>query len=158
MQLCENIERIARVTQIDHSIMAEDYLKRDIPVIVTDGMEDWPAREIFNVHFLNEVRKSRPVAPTESRLNSLGGWPPGLLQLPPLVPLTNSRSSLTPPSAPCAWPQQRRAAVLHIAHFSLDSRHPRVSWGAIRDWYFVFHSSSFGVCELLPTGSGLAQG
>lgn len=40
---------------MDHTAMAEDYLKRDIPVIVTDAMNNWPAKEKFNVQFLAEV-------------------------------------------------------------------------------------------------------
>ena len=38
--------------------MAEDYLKRDIPVIVTDAMLDWPAKELFTVNFIHQVELS----------------------------------------------------------------------------------------------------
>ena len=37
------------------AVLSEDYLKQDIPVIVTDVMEDWPATDKFNMHFINDV-------------------------------------------------------------------------------------------------------
>ncbi len=40
---------------MDHAVMAEDYLKRDIPVIITDAMMDWEASDKFNVQFLHQV-------------------------------------------------------------------------------------------------------
>ncbi len=55
LQLCENLESIERVANMDHSVMAEDFLKRDNPVNVTDGMTDWEASDKFNVQFLHQV-------------------------------------------------------------------------------------------------------
>ncbi len=53
--MCETLEEIHRIANVSHSVISEDYLKRDIPVIVTDGLDNWPAMDKFNIHFLNEV-------------------------------------------------------------------------------------------------------
>ena len=42
---------------MSHIIMSDDFLKRDIPVVITDGMDNWEAQQLFDVTFLNEVSK-----------------------------------------------------------------------------------------------------
>lgn len=54
-QLCDNLSGIPRKSNLSQTVMAEDFLKRDIPVIVTDAMDDWPARELFTVDFIHQV-------------------------------------------------------------------------------------------------------
>ncbi len=53
--MCEDLELIDRVDNVDPAAFEDDFLKRDIPVIVTDGVGNWSAQEKFNVHFLAEV-------------------------------------------------------------------------------------------------------
>ena len=55
IQVCENLEAIDREMNMSHALMLEDYLKRDIPVIITDSMEEWDAMQRFNIPFLNTV-------------------------------------------------------------------------------------------------------
>ena len=54
-QLCENIERIERFSNMSQRSVAEDFLKRDVPFIVSDAMDDWPALSKFSISFLNKV-------------------------------------------------------------------------------------------------------
>lgn len=54
-ELCENIDRVERYTNMSHRVVAEDFLKRDIPFIVTDGMDDWPALRKFTIKFLDQL-------------------------------------------------------------------------------------------------------
>ncbi|ELT94683.1 hypothetical protein CAPTEDRAFT_93822 [Capitella teleta] len=54
-ELCENLVNIPRRENLSQIIMAEDFLKRDVPVIVTDAMEHWPARDIFTIEFINQL-------------------------------------------------------------------------------------------------------
>ena len=35
--------------------MSEQFLKRNIPVIITDATDEWPARRLFNLNFLHNV-------------------------------------------------------------------------------------------------------
>ena len=55
LQTCENLTLISRVSNLSPAGMTEDYLKPEIPVIVTDAMTDWPAVLKFSVTFLDEV-------------------------------------------------------------------------------------------------------
>ena len=55
LQLCEHLESIDRIQNVSFSILTEDYLNRDIPIIITDGMDRWLARDLFNMQFLNNV-------------------------------------------------------------------------------------------------------
>lgn len=59
-ELCEHLEYIDRIQNVSHSILMEDYLKRDIPVIITDGMDHWIARDLFNMQFLNNLYATDP--------------------------------------------------------------------------------------------------
>ena len=54
-QVCEHMESIERVGNISHTKMADGYIIRDIPVIVTDGVTNWPAQRLFTLKFLYEV-------------------------------------------------------------------------------------------------------
>ena len=54
-QLCEDLEKITELNNVNHTDFIENYLDLDIPVIVTDAMEDWPAREKFNIPFMYQV-------------------------------------------------------------------------------------------------------
>ena len=54
-QACEHIEAIERVSNVTHSVTSDVYIKRDIPVIITDATETWPARRLFSLEFLHKV-------------------------------------------------------------------------------------------------------
>lgn len=44
-----------RVANISTSRVADDFLFSNIPVIVTDAMDDWEALKMFHLNFLTEV-------------------------------------------------------------------------------------------------------
>jgi len=46
---------IERVNNISHSVISDVYIKRDVPVIVTDATDGWPARRLFSLEFLQKV-------------------------------------------------------------------------------------------------------
>lgn len=46
-----------RVANISTSRVADDFLFSNIPVIVTDAMDDWEALKMFHLNFLTEVIK-----------------------------------------------------------------------------------------------------
>ena len=53
--------------------MAEDYLKRDIPVVVTDAMEGWPVFEKFSFQLLYEVMLLKMKTDYQYRCESVPG-------------------------------------------------------------------------------------
>ena len=52
---CQNLNTIQRKSNVSQSEMAEDYLKGDIPVIITDAMMDWPAAQSFTIQQLYDL-------------------------------------------------------------------------------------------------------
>lgn len=48
-----------RLINVSQGAVAEDYIKRDIPVIVTDGTIGWSAANLFSIPFLYQVSFSR---------------------------------------------------------------------------------------------------
>ena len=46
---------------MSHTEFIENYLDLDIPVIVTDAMEDWLANDLFTLKFLYEVNVIKPL-------------------------------------------------------------------------------------------------
>ncbi|CAH1800506.1 unnamed protein product [Owenia fusiformis] len=59
-ELCETTTSLTREENISQVEMTENFLKRDIPLIVTDAMSDWPARENFSLKYLHELHKNDP--------------------------------------------------------------------------------------------------
>ena len=55
LQLCEHLEKIERLKNVSAVLVSENYLKRDIPLIVADGIGQWKARELFEIDFLQQV-------------------------------------------------------------------------------------------------------
>jgi len=47
---------IERVANVSLSVISDVYIKRDVPLIVTDATDDWPARRLFTLKFLQKVR------------------------------------------------------------------------------------------------------
>ncbi|XP_033733970.1 uncharacterized protein LOC117323071 [Pecten maximus] len=43
---CVDIEAIERASDLDPVYFAEEYLKKDIPVIIEDGLKNWPEQDI----------------------------------------------------------------------------------------------------------------
>ena len=54
-QACELIGTIERVANVSHSVISDVYIKRDVPVVVTDATDSWPARRLFSLEFLHKV-------------------------------------------------------------------------------------------------------
>ena len=40
-QICESIQSIQHVRNVNASEMVEQFFKRDVPIIVEDGLRDW---------------------------------------------------------------------------------------------------------------------
>ena len=52
-QVCESLERLDRLANVSSLVVSEDYLKNDVPFIVTDAMEDWPVMNTDDFWFDN---------------------------------------------------------------------------------------------------------
>lgn len=52
---CKNLKSIKRIAGANQSEIADAYLFSNIPVIVTDAIEEWDALKKFDVNFLAEV-------------------------------------------------------------------------------------------------------
>ena len=55
LQLCEGQSGIDRIANVTPTMMADDYITREVPVILQDGLENWKALSMFNIHFLSDV-------------------------------------------------------------------------------------------------------
>lgn len=53
VQVCESLEKLDRLANASSKVVAEDYLKNDIPFIVTDAMDDWPVMNTNEFWFDN---------------------------------------------------------------------------------------------------------
>lgn len=54
--VCRKLRTIKRVANVSQSSIGDDYLLSNLPVIVTDAMEDWDAMKKFDINFLAEVK------------------------------------------------------------------------------------------------------
>ena len=54
-KLCQNITEVDRLEKVAHEDIAQEYLLQDIPVIVGDATDSWPAKDKFNVDGILEV-------------------------------------------------------------------------------------------------------
>ena len=52
---CKILKSIKRIANANQSEIAENHLFTDVPVIVTDAIEDWGAVKTFDINFLAEV-------------------------------------------------------------------------------------------------------
>lgn len=53
--MCEHVERVERLNNVSAVLVSENFLKRDIPLIVSDGVGQWKARDLFDLDFLQKV-------------------------------------------------------------------------------------------------------
>ncbi|KAK3891775.1 hypothetical protein Pcinc_004354 [Petrolisthes cinctipes] len=51
--VCESMEKLDRLANASSKVVAEEYLKNDVPFIVTDAMEDWPVMNTNEFWFDN---------------------------------------------------------------------------------------------------------
>ncbi|XP_042237815.1 uncharacterized protein LOC121876610 [Homarus americanus] len=51
--VCESLDKVDRLTNVSSHVVSEDYLKNDIPFIVTDAMDDWPVMNTEQFWFDN---------------------------------------------------------------------------------------------------------
>lgn len=54
-EICENIETIMRLVNVSQATITESYIRRDIPVIVTDGTRGWSASKLFTLPFIHQL-------------------------------------------------------------------------------------------------------
>ncbi|KAJ7392637.1 hypothetical protein OS493_010288 [Desmophyllum pertusum] len=59
--VCRKLRTIKRVANVSQSSIGDDYLLSNLPVIVTDAMEDWDAMKKFDINFLAEMYESNEV-------------------------------------------------------------------------------------------------
>ncbi|XP_064620957.1 uncharacterized protein LOC135483839 [Lineus longissimus] len=59
-EICDDLKGIPRETNISHVDLMEQYMNRDLPVIITDAIDDWPAMHKFNVTFLEQLFLKTP--------------------------------------------------------------------------------------------------
>ncbi|KAL9963633.1 hypothetical protein ACROYT_G027159 [Oculina patagonica] len=59
--VCRKLRSIKRVSNVSQSDIADDYLFSNVPVIVTDAMDDWDALKTFDINFLAELYGSNEV-------------------------------------------------------------------------------------------------
>lgn len=53
VQVCESLEKLDRLANASSKVVAEEYLKNDVPFIVTDAMDDWPVMNTNEFWFDN---------------------------------------------------------------------------------------------------------
>ncbi|XP_014678391.1 PREDICTED: uncharacterized protein LOC106818180, partial [Priapulus caudatus] len=70
---CEDLEDIDHVRNVSWEVTTESYLRADVPVIVTDGIANWTATDLFSWEFLSQfysteaaTRESYPCAFTSN--------------------------------------------------------------------------------------------
>ncbi|XP_047491036.1 uncharacterized protein LOC125040521 [Penaeus chinensis] len=51
--VCESLEKMDRLSNVSSWVVTEDYLKNDIPFLVTDAMDDWPVMNTEEFWFDN---------------------------------------------------------------------------------------------------------
>ena len=56
-QACRLVGAIEHVSNVSRLDTSDVYIKHDIPVIVTDATDSWPARRLFSLEFLHKVLK-----------------------------------------------------------------------------------------------------
>lgn len=95
-ELCENIKLIPRLSNISSALVAENFLKQDRPLIVTDAIDNsWPALSLYNIHFLRKLfeeeedLKSAPPCMYSSNVRMKRGNLPKLLELASNNHITN---------------------------------------------------------------------
>lgn len=66
--MCESLEKMDRLSNVSSWVVTEDYLKNDVPFLVTDAMDDWPVMNTEEFWFDNV---------TEVRLRGLRAVPGG---------------------------------------------------------------------------------
>lgn len=54
--VCRKLRNIKRVSNVSQSSIADDFLFSNVPVIVTDAVDDWDALKKFDINFLAEVK------------------------------------------------------------------------------------------------------
>lgn len=59
--VCRKLRNVEKVSNVSQSSIANDYLFSNVPVIVTDAMEDWDALKKFDINFLTEVKLPFPL-------------------------------------------------------------------------------------------------
>lgn len=67
-KVCESLEKMDRLSNVSSWVVTEDYLKNDVPFLVTDAMDDWPVMNTEEFWFDNV---------TEVRLRGLRAVPGG---------------------------------------------------------------------------------
>ncbi|CAD5120910.1 DgyrCDS9463 [Dimorphilus gyrociliatus] len=95
-ELCENIKLIPRLSNISSALVAENFLKQDRPLIVTDAVDNtWPAVSLYNINFLRQIfekeeeLKSAPPCMYASNVRMKRGNLPKLLELASNNHITN---------------------------------------------------------------------
>lgn len=53
--ICKDTTVIGRLNKVSQVVISEAYIKRDIPVIITDGLVGWLAQQLFSLKFLYEL-------------------------------------------------------------------------------------------------------
>ncbi|KAK7507086.1 hypothetical protein BaRGS_00001937 [Batillaria attramentaria] len=66
-QVCEGVQNIRRVRGLNAADVVEQYFKRDLPIIVEDGLHDWDAQSMLTIHDLAHIYE------TDDVLKSSGG-------------------------------------------------------------------------------------
>ncbi|XP_013416569.1 uncharacterized protein LOC106178086 [Lingula anatina] len=59
-KLCANLTDIPRLQNVSEADMADKYITPEVPVIITDAMENWPARDLFSLEWLIEQYENVP--------------------------------------------------------------------------------------------------
>ncbi|XP_059174683.1 uncharacterized protein LOC131954881 [Physella acuta] len=61
-EVCESIDRVARIKNATADRVMDDYVRRDIPVIVTDGTKDWAtSKKNLSIGQIAEAYNNNPV-------------------------------------------------------------------------------------------------
>ena len=55
MKICEDYGSIDRQNNISHESITDEYLLDNVPLVVTDAVQDWKATQEFSIDYVKQV-------------------------------------------------------------------------------------------------------
>ncbi|XP_059510986.1 uncharacterized protein LOC125464260 isoform X2 [Stegostoma tigrinum] len=61
IQVCQRYPKVEFLHKVDPKVVLQNYLRQNLPVIITDGAEEWVAQREFTLPFLTQLYSGHPV-------------------------------------------------------------------------------------------------
>ncbi|CAB0011003.1 unnamed protein product [Nesidiocoris tenuis] len=129
IKTCETVDSIHVLSNLDYEMLVENYLNRDIPLIVVDAMDQWPVMLTDEFYFDNIT----DVSHTQSFKNWGGCDTGGTVVTVQALPHKGGRAGLAT-RVKLATTQQRCPAITKLGARSDDAPdRPNCLWNIIQD-------------------------